>query len=435
MSQESQRPVGGGRVASIDVLRGVIMILMVVDHVRLYLTRADFDPTNLAHTTAPLFLTRWITHFCAPGFVFLAGVGAFLRQRKAGRTSVAKFLVVRGLWLILLELTIVRFAWTFNFDYRHYVLAGILWMIGWTMIGLAALVFLPPTAIAAFGVIVVFGHNAVDFLLAAHPGLVPEGLAAAPWQLLYFGGPIEFGRDGLTLAVLYSFVPWIGVIALGYAFGRVLTSPDRKRRRACLAIGGGAVLLFLLLRGGNVYGNPSPWKPQASAAFTVLAFLNTRKYPASLLFLLMTLGPTILAVPLAERARGRVGDFLRVFGGRLSSSTFFTSRRRTFSRSRSPPQGPAPRRPGSSATTPGCPAHIRRVTDTAFPPSGSRRRSWSPSSTFPAGHSPPGRPAIPAAGAACSETPPRRGPGPETHVPPGTDVALFPAPEKEREGP
>ena len=308
-----ERPRGAPRVGSVDVARGAIMLLMAVDHVRLYLTNANFDPMDLSQTSVPLFFTRWVTHFCAPGFVFLAGAGAFLRGRRAGETadSLSQYLVVRGLWLILLEVTIVRLGWTFNVDYRHYILLGVLWMLGWTMIALAALVFLPYRAILAFGIVVVFAHNALDSWLPGHYASIEESW---PWQIFYIGGTIQAGSDGPLFAVLYSLVPWVGVIALGYAFGKVLTWPDERRRRACFAIGGAAILLFLVLRGTNLYGNPSPWKPQATPALTVLSFLNTRKYPASLLFLLMTLGLAVFALPFLERMRGPLGRVLQVFG-------------------------------------------------------------------------------------------------------------------------
>ncbi len=297
-----------------DVIRGVIMLLMCVDHVRFYLTDATFDATDLSRTTAPLFLTRWITHFCAPGFVLLAGAGAFLRGTRIGKPELARYLAIRGAWLIVLELTVVRLAWTFNFDYRHSMLAGILWMIGWVMIGLAGLVFLPTRIVAAFGLAVVFLHNAVGKLLFDRFGEDGPASMRWLWQILYAGGPVSLGKDGPTLFVLYSFVPWIGVIACGYALGAILTWPDARRRRVCVAVGLVAIVLFVVLRGWNLYGNPGPWKPQPSALFSVLSFVNTRKYPASLLFLLMTLGPTILAIPLAERVRGRLGGFLQVFG-------------------------------------------------------------------------------------------------------------------------
>lgn len=187
-------------------------------------------------------------------------------------------------------------------------------MIGCVMIGLAALVFLPTPAVAVFGLAVVFLHNVLDGVLPAHRAALESGSWSALWKILYLGGPMSLGQDGPLLFVLYSFVPWIGVIACGYAFGAVLTWPDARRRRACITIGLSAVALFVALRAGNFYGNAAPWKPQASAVFSVLSFVNTRKYPASLLFLLMTLGPTILAIPLAERLRGRVGGILQVFG-------------------------------------------------------------------------------------------------------------------------
>ena len=301
------------RIAAVDVIRGAVMLLMALDHVRLYLSNADFDPMDLSHTTLPLFLTRWITHFCAPAFVFLAGAAALLRGRKTGVASLSRFLLVRGVWLIVLEMTVVRLGWTFNFDYRHYMLAGVLWMIGWCLVGLAALVHFSTAAVGAFGLVVIFGHNLLDRALPPQMAAIQASPLKWLWQVLYLGWTVPVGNV-TVLAVLYSLVPWIGVVAVGYAFGDVLTWPDGQRRRTCLAIGLASVALFLVLRGWNVYGNASPWKPQASAAFTVLSFINTRKYPASLLFLLMTLGPTILAIPLAERMRGRVGAFLQVFG-------------------------------------------------------------------------------------------------------------------------
>lgn len=314
-SISSRNPASlASRVASVDVLRGAVMLLMALDHVRLYLSNANVDPMDLAHTTAPLFLTRWVTHFCAPAFVFLAGSAAFLRGRRTGAASLSRFLLVRGVWLIVLEMTVVRLGWTFNFDYRHYVLAGALWMIGWVMIGLAALVFFSTPTVGAFGLAIIFGHNLLDRVQPAQMAAIQAGPLKWLWQVLYFGGPVPIGADVTVLAVLYSFVPWIGVIAVGYAFGTILTWPDGRRRWACVGIGLGAIGLFLLLRGGNLYGNASPWRPQASGVMTVLSFVNTRKYPASLLFLLMTLGPTILAIPIAERMRGRAGGFLQVFG-------------------------------------------------------------------------------------------------------------------------
>jgi uncharacterized membrane protein len=302
------------RVASLDLLRGIVMVLMALDHVRVYSGLPAGGPTP------GIFFTRWITHFCAPAFVFLAGTGAFLHGRT--HADLSRFLATRGLWLVALDLTVMHLTWTFNLDLSH-AMAGVLWAIGWCMVLMAALVRLPLRAIAAFGMLVVAGHDALDPYRAT---LFPAA-AASPlswlWKILYVGfflGPI--GDDhGPTLVVLYSIVPWIGVMALGYAFGAVMTLPPPRRHRLCLAIGIGAVALFLVLRGLDLYGDPRPWRaalvarpdgpPPMPAA---LAFLDTSKYPASLLFLLMTLGPAIAALPPLERARGPIARRLSEVG-------------------------------------------------------------------------------------------------------------------------
>jgi uncharacterized membrane protein len=260
--------------------------------------------------TPGIFFTRWITHFCAPAFVFLAGSSAFLAGRKLGSNGeLARFLAVRGLILVLLELTVVRFFWTFNFEVTS-LLAGVIWVIGWSMILLAALVRLPLAAIGAIGVAIIGLHNVSDFVLTQEGA--PWGLPAALWQVLYAGGPIGGAEGGAVLFVLYSLITWFGVMAAGYAFGAILLMEPARRRRWCFTIGLGAVALFLVLRGIDAYGNPSPW--QGSRLPALLAFLNPAKYPASLDFLLMTLGPTIALMPLLENARGIVSRALTVFG-------------------------------------------------------------------------------------------------------------------------
>jgi uncharacterized membrane protein len=288
---------GRPRILALDIVRGSVMVLMAVDHVRVYSGVPAGGPTP------GVFFTRWITHFCAPAFVFLAGTGAYLYGRKLGdRSALTRFLLLRGAWLVLLELTLLRLAWTFNFDYSHYLLAGVIWMLGWCMILLALLIHLPLRAVVVLGSAIVGLHNVTGFF----PGLEEAAMrsAAAPlWKLLYFGG--ELG----PLAVLYVIVPWIGVMALGYGFGSWFELSPARRRTLCLAVGGGAIALFLVLRGFNLYGDPRPW-----TAARPLSFLATTKYPASLLFLLMTLGPTIALVPVLERARGWWADTLAVFG-------------------------------------------------------------------------------------------------------------------------
>jgi len=340
-AEQTRMPASISRVASIDIVRGAVMLLMAIDHVRVYSGLPAGGPT------AGIFLTRWITHFVAPAFIFLAGTSAFLHGRKLANTSaLARFLVTRGLWLILLELTVLRVAWTFNFDFSHYLLAGVIWVIGWCMVLLAGLIFLPMRAIVAFGFLVVFGHNVLDRFSPALYTMMEKSHWGWLWQVLYFGGPIQMGEHGPTLFVLYSIVPWVGVMALGYVFGRVITLDAQSRRRICLVLGSSAILLFLLLRGFNLYGDPRPWAapkpvvaqnvqepppasasansgPQQAAPATPprriqapawISFLNTTKYPASLLFLLMTLGPALLVLAFAENATGPIARTLTMFG-------------------------------------------------------------------------------------------------------------------------
>lgn len=297
------------RLRSIDIIRGAVMVLMALDHVRVF---AAVPPGG---DTPGVFFTRWITNFCAPAFVFLAGTGAFLHgQRLPGKGELSKYLMVRGALLIFFEMTISRLGWTFNLDFYNYTEANVIWAIGWSMIIMAALVHLPMKAIAAFALVIIFGHNLTDF---AHDRL-SEAAAASPiahfWQLLYFGGEFRWFDTGPKLVVLYSIIPWVAVMAAGYAFGQVMTADDARRRRLCLRIGLGATALFLLLRTFNIYGNPWGWSGEEGFLPGLLGFLGTAKYPASLQFLLMTLGPTIAIIPLLERAEGWLSAALVTFG-------------------------------------------------------------------------------------------------------------------------
>jgi uncharacterized membrane protein len=298
------------RIHSIDVARGVAMVLMAIDHVRVY---AGVPPGG---PTAGVFFTRWITNFVAPAFAFLAGTSAYLLGRKLGnRGALARYLVTRGLILVVLELTVIRIAWTFNLDFGHYLLAGVIWMLGWCMVLLAGLIWLPMPAIAAFGIVVIFLHNLLDFLSPAASTALQQSSLAWLWQILYFGGYIQLGQNGPTLTVLYSIIPWVGVMALGYAFGALLTLERERRDRLCVIVGASAIVLFLLLRTVDVYGDPRHWHMSTPTPMpTAFRFINTTKYPASLQFLLMTLGPMIVLLPLAERVRGAIGRFIEVFG-------------------------------------------------------------------------------------------------------------------------
>ena len=303
------------RIGSIDLIRGALMILMAIDHVRV------FSGVPAGGPTAGVFFTRWVTNFCAPGFVFLAGTSVFFYGRK--HSDVSKFLVTRGLWLIFLELTFLRIAWTFNFDFRHYEMAGVIWVIGCCMILLAGLIKLPLRVVGAIGVTIMAAHNLMD----SRMGKLLEGMDANKfsglWKIFYvgfFAGPVQFAPNGPNLIVLYSIIPWIGVMAAGYAFGDVLRFERRRRDRLCFIIGIAAIALFMVLRGFNLYGDPRAWhaatqgwngRPPMPGFFS---FLNTSKYPASLLFLLMTLGPMIALMPWAERLRGGIARAVALFG-------------------------------------------------------------------------------------------------------------------------
>ena len=293
-----------GRLRSVDIVRGAVMVLMAIDHVRVYAGVPAGGPWP------GVFFTRWVTHFCAPAFVFLAGTSSYLHGRRLGSPgALQRWLLTRGAWLVLLELTLVRLAWTFNFAYGRLLLAGILWVIGWCMIAMALLVRLPVKAVGALGLLIVAGHNATAFVPRPSIDALLNGRLGWLWRILYFGGPVG---EHPTLFVLYSFIPWIGVMAAGYAFGTVMLGDAQRRRRLCFAIGLGATAAFVVLRLVNVYGDRS-WSaggPMPAA----LAFLNTTKYPASLLFLLMTLGPVIALLPPLEEARGPVARWLEVFG-------------------------------------------------------------------------------------------------------------------------
>jgi uncharacterized membrane protein len=303
------------RVASIDLIRGAVMILMAIDHVRVYAGLPAGGPTPA------IFFTRWITHFCAPAFMFLAGTSAYFYGRT--HTDLSRHLLIRGAWLVLLELTFLRVAWTFNFDFAHYEMAGVIWAIGWCMILLAGLVKLPLAAVGSIGLAIIAGHNLLDSHLATLVPSLGDSVVGALWKVLYVGfyaGPISFGTGGPTLIVLYSIVPWIGVMAAGFAFGWVLTLDPARRNRLCLVVGLGGVTLFLVLRRFNLYGDPRPWSAGVAGPNgrppmpALLAFLNTTKYPASLDFLLMTLGPTIALIPLLEGARGTLSRWISIFG-------------------------------------------------------------------------------------------------------------------------
>lgn len=308
------------RVDSIDLLRGLVMVIMMLDHVRDFFHYAtyQFDPTNLEKTTAALFMTRWITHFCAPVFFFLAGTGAYLRRSRGATTSeISRFLASRGLWLVVLELTVIRFLISGDLTPTGVFVGQTIWALGWSMIALSALVYLPLGAIAAIGGVMVLIHNAFDGLKIppCAPGAPQCSAGDLVAHVLHVQGPLQLWPKGVVFLALYPLIPWIGVMALGYVFGRLYTMDATVRRRILLRLGLGLTALFIVLRATNLYGDPSRWSVQPRPGFTVLSFLNLTKYPPSLLYLCMTIGPAIVLLAYTEREhRSAIGRALVTYG-------------------------------------------------------------------------------------------------------------------------
>ncbi len=298
-SENAPQPVKliNQRIRSIDLLRGIVMVLMALDHTRDFFSNAFYDPLDLARTTQALFFTRWTTHFCAPTFVVLAGMGAYLYGAR-GRPSieVARYLLIRGLLLIVLEFTLVHFGWFFSFD-DHYLLAQVIWMIGWCMLLLAGLIALrmPVWLLTLIGILMIAGHNLLDNIHADQLGSLRW-----LWIVLHQPGILEFAR-GWQMFVLYPLVPWMGVMAVGYGLGPILLQPPEERRKWFWRLGVGMTLAFILIRWMNLYGEPQAWIPYPDEMLNLLSFINTTKYPPSLLFLLMTLGPALILLALLDR--------------------------------------------------------------------------------------------------------------------------------------
>jgi uncharacterized membrane protein len=331
------------RIYSIDFLRGVVMMLMMLDHTRDFVhhgaLQGNPDPTDPVQTTIALFFTRWITHYCAPTFVFLSGVSIYL-QKIYGKTNgeLARFLLTRGLWLIVLEFTVVRLGIVYNFDYTFAALMQVIWVIGISMIVMAALVWLPTKLVGAIGVLMIVLHNLLDGFQVppniAFAGQPAPSFSQSIWMILHQQGVLPIVGDSSAF-IAYPLIPWIGVMAAGYALGTIYGWDSGRRRKWLLGFGLAAIVLFIGLRYSNLYGDTEPWKTrdqsvammeerkaqaapdarplppevfdpkQPEPAFTILAFLNTQKYPPSLLFLLMTLGPSMLFLGLLDRIAGK----------------------------------------------------------------------------------------------------------------------------------
>ena len=298
------------RFDSIDLLRGLVMVIMALDHVRDYFHKGAFlfSPTDLEQTTPAIFFTRWITHYCAPVFVFLAGTSAFMVMKRKGAAYASKFLFTRGLWLIFLEATFVSLAWTFSISLNGGFFQ-VIWAIGFSMMVLSLLCRLPFWLILLTGFVIVAGHNALDPLEFA--GKTPMGMF---WAVMHDGGFVGFGSIGYFIA--YPVLPWIGVMLLGYCFGLFYTNEKlaEKRPSYLLAIGIASIVVFIVLRWMNVYGDPDIWSTQQDSVYTLMSFLNVHKYPPSLDYVLLTLGPAMIFLALADNISGRVSDIFVTFG-------------------------------------------------------------------------------------------------------------------------
>jgi uncharacterized membrane protein len=291
---------GTGRINSIDIVRGVVMVLMAIDHVRVY------SGLPAGGTEVGIFFTRWVTHFCAPAFVFFAGTSAFLYGNKLQDVkALTRFLLTRGVMLVVLELTVIRFGWTFNFNYSVFTLAGVIWMIGWCMVFLALMVRLNALTVGIIGLTLVFLQQIFSYI----PNLFPESTKATLgglWEFFYSSG----GQPLPGITILYVLIPWIGVMAAGYGFGKILLSEASIRKKLCLQIGISAFVLFFVIGSVLILVKPAG----ADAPPFLFQLLNQKKYPASQLFLMMTLGPAIALLPFVENAKGRLATVLTTFG-------------------------------------------------------------------------------------------------------------------------
>lgn len=297
------------RIESVDLLRGVVMLIMALDHVRDYFHNDAFlfNPTDLTQTSTALFFTRWITHFCAPVFTFLAGTAACISRSKKSRKELSFFLFTRGLWLVLVEILVITPGWTFN-PYAVLILQ-VIWSIGISMVCLSVLIYLPKRLILGIGIVLIAAHNLLDNVHVAGNGL-PSFL----WSFLHEQRFFAAGHLGIFLG--YPILPWIGIMATGYCLGGLYAADYDavKRKKILIYLGLGAIALFILIRAINVYGDPSSWAVQKTPVFTFLSFLNTTKYPPSLLYTLMTIGPAFLFLAFTEKPLNAITAKIAVFG-------------------------------------------------------------------------------------------------------------------------
>jgi len=301
------------RIESIDILRGIVMVIMALDHVRdfFHISANTADPLDPTTTTFFLFFTRWITHFCAPVFVFLSGTSIYLQSQRKTKKELSTFLITRGLWLIFVEVVIVTFAWSFNPNYTFHFLQ-VIWTIGISMVLLGLLIYLPYKILLALGLIIVLGHNLLDI-----PESAPGFQAGFWWDLLHHGAFVPYAyAPNHSLFLVYPFVAWLGLMMLGYCSGIFFTDKFsfEQRKKILIRIGAGLIIFFIVLRFTNVYGDPHDWSPQKNFLSTIFSFLNVNKYPASLLFMCVMLGPALILLPFLEKVQNWFTQAMRTFG-------------------------------------------------------------------------------------------------------------------------
>ena len=336
------------RILSVDLLRGIVMIIMALDHTRDFFHNQALtdDPLNLTTTTPILFFTRWITHYCAPIFVFLSGTAAYLQGSRKTKKELSSFLIKRGLWLIFIEIFILNLFFSFDIFYTVIGLQ-VLWAIGISMFFLGLLIWLPFEVLLAIGLIIVLGHNSLDFYEFANPGK-----QRVVYDLVHHFGMFTLWGNH-QLLILYPFLPWTGLMILGYCLGKVLKNDDVKYRKKFLTVTGLLVIvLFIIVRWINVYGNPEPWSAQKNSFYTFLSFINTHKYPPSLLYMCMTIGPALLFIAWFDNIQNGLTKIISVYGRvpffyyllhffliHFISSIFYLMRGHTFQEGLSHPEG------------------------------------------------------------------------------------------------
>ncbi|MBC7828620.1 MAG: DUF1624 domain-containing protein [Chitinophagaceae bacterium] len=305
--------IAKSRIGSIDLLRGIVMVIMALDHVRDYFheTAMVDDPLNLETTTPALYFTRWITHFCAPVFVFLAGTSAYLVSQKRSKAELSLFLIKRGFWLVLIEVTVVTLGWTYNPFFNLFILQ-VIWAIGISMVLLGLLIHLPYRILLLVGLIIVFGHNLIDYAEADRDGNI--GLL---WDLVHRGNFSLYNLDANhVVIVVYAFLPWLGVMILGYCLGKLYEPAfdTAKRKKILLYLGAAMLLLFVIVRALNGYGDSAHWSYQRNPFYTFLSFIKVTKYPPSMLFVCLTIGIALIALSFLENIRNRFTKWMTVYG-------------------------------------------------------------------------------------------------------------------------